>query len=110
MENEQIIKELKEKLENKDKYNGYENYETWALSLHLTNTQGLYNPFMEIVGSNKSNIDKADELKVWVEDMYETFYDGNLDTFSEDIKSMMKDIGSIWRINWLEVIKTNMEN
>jgi hypothetical protein len=89
-------------------YNGWTNRETWATALHINNDQGLY----EIAqGYTKEELEGHDQgeainpyylgevLRSWIEDDLLTFE--NMDNGA--LFSMLTDIGSLYRVNWLEI-------
>ena len=79
------------------KYNGWPNYETWAVNLWLTNDPGSYEASREVAANG------ADALKSWVEDC----------TF-EEIKqsSMVADLlgSALSRVNWRKIAKSLNED
>ena len=92
-------------------YNGWTNRETWAANLHITNDQGLYESAREYVqdsldaaGADKGSHTAAYALEEWFEGITEDFPDG------EGIQMMVRDIGSVWRVNWREVAEGLLED
>ena len=49
-----------------EKYNGWPNYETWAVNLWLTNEPHTYERLMSIVQSCDTLGDQAEALRQWV--------------------------------------------
>jgi len=85
-----------------DRYNGWENRETWALILWLGNEETLHTEALEIVDRDfeRDSIYAEDTLKNWVEnDLFA------LDTLEQARaqRNMRDDVGSLWRVNWREV-------
>lgn len=88
-----------------DTYQGYQNRETWAVSLHLANDQGIYNQVTELAGESDDSTDLADRIESLVTDLVNPRY------WRHDVGSdmpdyaitMMQDIGSLWRVEWQEV-------
>ena len=82
-------------------YNGYKNYETWAVSLWLDNEEGLQNITNELA-NNPSHTDYAlaDHLKEMVQDM------------APDLgASMFADLlnAALDNVDWLEIIHAHKE-
>ena len=88
-------------MKNDEKYNGWTNRETWAVKLYIDNDQGLYSYYVNMLNRSKDARSFAQELEDWffnlIQDMLE---DGNL---SNEARGMILDIGSLWRVNWLEI-------
>jgi hypothetical protein len=112
------IKKMEKQTENKEEYNGWTNRETWALNLHLTNDQSLYNEVLELLKESHKedlknqteNIYKIDNLKEWVEDNFYNCLNNEEAIYSDLFKNMVLDVGSLWRVNWLEVVKAFEED
>lgn len=51
-------------------YQGWKNYETWAVNLHLGNDQGLYNAALELAARQyEHNFERADAFKEFTEEV-----------------------------------------
>lgn len=98
-----------------DTYNGWTNRETWALALHVDNEEWLYTESREAVRrgmrENWHNVwsdgeprdltqPVAEEIKDWWEQTTDPD-DGILN--AADILTMVRDIGSEYRVNWDEI-------
>ena len=97
-----------------DTYNGWVNRETWAVALHLGNDYNLYHETCERV-KYKTHIEAADELEGWVTDLFNFVLHPQPDDQVSDelmklIRSMMSDVGSLWRVNWRDVAASFMED
>lgn len=90
-------------------FNGWTNRETWALMLHVTNDQGLHELFREAAGEGAPPaIDRVRELaeRLLDPDEYrETFGDEQ----SPDLRRMAHEVGSLWRVDWAEVVQSLTE-
>ena len=81
-------------------YSGYENWETWNVSLWLSNDEGLYYQTTDIMANNSPTwsapIDTyfADDASEALEDFVNELIDENV----------IKDKISTHRVNWLEVM------
>ncbi len=97
--------------ENKEEYNGWTNRETWALNLHLTNDEWLYNEVRSLLKQKyEFKHQKDDALRTFVEDLKYNLYEGEYE--GETLKlfiNMFDDIGSLWRVNYTEIVKTFLE-
>ena len=89
-----------------DEYNGWANRETWALVLHLSNDEGLYNWASEIA-RQESGTFRAGERIVWeVEYGLPDMFDGE---WPEWYRMLLSDVGSFWRIDVAEVGEAFLE-
>ena len=83
-----------------DGYSGYENWETWNVSLWLSNDEGLYNQTIEIMDQNSPRYSEpakayfADKASEALEEFVEELLDENVIT----------DKISIHRVDWQEVM------
>ena len=61
---------LCEKCKEKEKHNGYRNFETWSIALILDNDEGMYKDIRAMIENIKKNIDKDDRVKdgIWTQD------------------------------------------
>ena len=80
-------------------YSGYENWETWNVSLWLSNDEGLYNQTIELMALNPPRHSKAeayfaDEASYKVKEFVEQLLDDNIIT----------DKISIHRVDWQEIL------
>lgn len=81
-------------------YNGWTNYMTWVVNLHLTNEQGTDEELRRIANSKKEYEHyKEDELKEFVDEIVgeETGLKGDLIG------------GALSEVNWREIIESNKE-
>jgi hypothetical protein len=99
-----------QKPENRDEYSGWTNKETWAVKLWWDNSQGDQEHFSEEANEfrkeGKAVHEFADQLKSEYEEMEESVFDGN---GTKQAKDMVKDVGSSWRVNWVEIAKAYYE-
>ena len=95
-----------------DGYSGYENWETWNVSLWLSNDEGLYNETKDILRENEPELleyqhiglGKSTSLEdMWIvkdtKEALESFVSYLLD------ENIITDKISIHRVNWKEVIE-----
>jgi len=89
-------------------YNGWSNRETWAANLHLSNDETLYTEAREVAGQDEH----GDALQEWIDKLADEVFDtssskpftdfGNAQ-MSDEVKMMIREIGSLWRVNWREL-------
>ena len=85
-------------------YSGYENWETWNVSLWLSNDEGLYNQTIELMALNPPRHSEAktyfaDEASLEVKEFVEQLLDDNIIT----------DKISIHRVDWQEILMDFVE-
>ena len=88
-------------------YNGWTNRETWALALNINNDEGLYDMFTELVrdmrGEPDYEVEDAIESLVrslLIRSAYEDEYG---DTQPAALTAMAEEVGSLWRVDWVEI-------
>ena len=96
-----------------DKYNGWTNRETWAVSLHLGNDEGLYNWTNERIAEVCTDLGEGGETSAIyqagrVADMLSDFLDELTDpeeglVTCEQALTLLRDIGSLYRVDWYEI-------
>lgn len=93
--------------ENPDRYNGWTNRETWAVKLWWDNSSGdqeyFWGEAKRFRKEKKPAYEFADFLKEQYEEMEDSVYNGE---GNEDAKSMVKDVGSSWRVDWREIAES----
>jgi len=77
-------------------YNGWTNYETWCVNLHLTNDESFYRLVLQC--------QNADELKSWVNDRVESVLYGSSSQLNPT-RLMLSDLltSSLQSVNWYEI-------
>jgi hypothetical protein len=110
-------------METIETYNGWTNRETWAVSLHLNNDEGLYydlarileEAFLEDLDRETregwiSGVSSAvDSLSEWVEEILSFGYWEEQGGMPRGIQLMKEDVGSLWRVNWREIVEAELE-
>lgn len=76
-------------------YEGFENRETWCLSLWLTNDGNLHELAREAAAKGDN---REEALQKWVEQ-----YLWPSAVFTDSGRAMVLDVGSLWRVNFQEV-------
>ena len=84
------------------RFHGWANRETWALALHLSNTERMQAIACEMA-SPRNNY--AGTIREWIEECHEMmFYPVPGDPpVAEDVRLMLADVGSLYRVDWYEV-------
>lgn len=125
-----------EALAGDEKYNGWTNRETWALKLHLDNTEGSQAWMLEVgrlAGENAEATEyrTLDDAKVFttedaIKDACETVWERALSPVKtgyrqfdisgigepvgmwepDDVFRMIADVGSLWRVNFREIARS----
>jgi hypothetical protein len=105
-------------------YNGWTNRETWAVSLHLNNDEGLYyetarileEAFLEDVdGSTREGwirgvMSAVDSLSEWVEEILSfSYWEEQGAPMPRGLQLMKDDVGSLYRVNWREIVEGELE-
>lgn len=80
-----------------EEYNGWTNRETWAAHLWITNDQGTDLEARRVVRAIEG-YRAEDTLAEWLDDMLFGEYP------IADRDNWLRDIGSLWRINWREIV------
>lgn len=90
---------------NPDEYNGWTNRETWAAALHIDNDYGTYtmrNEWVEEAREDEAPVwHLADRLQNWLEELAQDVVDG--EPTSEGVRMMLREIGSLWRVDYREI-------
>lgn len=105
-------------------YNGWTNRETWAVSLHLNNDEGLYYETARILeGSFLEDLDRetregwirgvmsaVDSLSEWVEEILSfSYWEEQGVPMPRGLQLMKDDVGSLYRVNWREIVEGELE-
>jgi len=89
-------------------YNGWTNRETWAVNLWLDNDRGLYETVQELA----KHTDCCTEPLMCLEESLEALFDdafADIAEISQEGLTMLKDIGSLYRVNWREIAENILE-
>lgn len=88
-------------------YEGWSNRETWATALHIDNDQALLEIALDYAREEEKEHAEdesdarnclAESLEGWFDDMA-----GDFTELSAGVYSMLRDIGSLYRVNWREL-------
>lgn len=86
---------------NEQGYQGWTNYETWAVNLWLSNDEHSYNTLVETVTIH-TEYDAADAVRDWVADMNPLADDASL--FSDLLTAALQSV------NWHEIVNAVRED
>ena len=89
-------------------YQGWTNHETWATALHIDNNQGLLETALDYA---LTCLDHHPEEEGWeaincLSETLENWFDdiaGDFTELSLNAYNMLRDIGSLYRVNWREL-------
>jgi hypothetical protein len=90
-------------------YEGWTNRETWAAMLWINNDQGLYETVQELT----QHLHECESPIMCLEESLENLFDDAFSDISEMTAMgliMLKDIGSLYRVNWREIASTILED
>lgn len=111
-------------------HNGWSNRETWAVALHLGNEQGVdeevrhvvtfaYSNALDTAADDWPDMDEESHARIalgqaakaladWVRD--DLLHDGESGYLTErDTVTWLRDVGSLWRVNWEAVTAHYLE-
>lgn len=91
-------------------YQGWANRETWALMLHINNDQGLYNEFRELVREDSEVREATGEMQDAVRERVEEVLYPEEWAQSHELAMMAREVGSLWRVDWSEVVASLLED
>jgi len=78
-----------------EQYNGWSNYETWLVSMWLTNDQSSYNWLEALRSERGSDHEKAERLEAAVREQYQFDPYGLVADFVN---------GAFGRVDWVEIV------
>ncbi|MGB4322172.1 MAG: hypothetical protein WBJ23_02400 [Anaerolineaceae bacterium] len=82
-------------------YNGYENYQTWAVALWLDNDESTSELISDIIKRARSDYDAADQLRDLIEEMNPLADQASM--FTDILNSALSDV------KYIEIIKSHKE-
>jgi len=99
-----------------ERYSGWTNRETWALMLHINNDQGLSEEYRALVAyldqSDAGPYEAEDNVRVRVTELLNPDeYEATFGTAHPiGVARMAHEVGSLWRVNWTEVVDALRED
>lgn len=96
-----------------DTYQGWTNRETWALMLHTNNDEGLYHSARAWVSEAlNSDLDVVNYIEIQFTDLLDPilYRDEYGTEQSDSLVVMAREVGSLWRVNWTEVVEALTED
>ena len=82
-------------------YNGWVNFETWAVDLHLNNEQGSHNALREMAQEAEDTYQAAQVIRDWVEDMNPLIEDSSM--FASLLNAALREV------EWNDIAKKARE-
>lgn len=90
-----------------EKVYGYTNKETAMLIVHIQNTQTVFDEVREWLTNFPDN--PAEGLRKWAEDQFSYFFDFNFNRQPDWRINMVRDVGSLWRVNFKEAAEALLD-
>lgn len=88
-----------------EEYQGWTNRETWACNLWLDNDKGIYEDILPLIDEANEAYKLADSIQEYMENRLDL---RNWNLITQDLISMVEDIGSLWRVNWREIAESKL--
>ena len=86
-------------------YNGWTNRETWATALWIDNERGLYDLIQEKIDEAMGSVrELADMIEATLDEIFFTSFD----EMTQEGLNMLRDIGSLYRVNWYEIAEAKL--
>jgi hypothetical protein len=83
-------------------YNGWTNRETWAVNLWIENDRGLYDLIQEKTEEAMGSVrELADMIESAIDEAF-----SDIEEMTPTGLIMLKDIGSLYRVNWYEIAES----
>jgi hypothetical protein len=99
-----------------DRYNGWTNRETWVTHLLLSNSENCQRYWDEEIRSLRRRFDDDGEFRFTIADRLQEEHETALEAILEEPRpyhaetlKCLFDIGSLWRVNWLEIADALLE-
>lgn len=98
-------------MDDDERYQGSRNRETWTLLLWINNDEGLYRHFREHVRCEDAD-DAQEHIKSLATGLLnpDEYRDEHGNRQPEHLARASFEIGSLWRVDWSEVVADLMED
>jgi hypothetical protein len=96
-----------------EKFNGWTNRETWATALWIDNDRGLHYTVQDFIQEAIMSKDEDQEYActTCLAENLESLFDeafSDLEEMTQTGPTMLKDIGSLYRVNWYEIAEAKL--
>lgn len=95
-------------METDKKYNGWTNYETWLVALHIDNDEGLQEEIKRLIQEKyKYEFERAEAIKNLRAEAIKNFFEELL--IPEDSKELLKNDllnATLREVNWKEIVES----
>jgi len=91
-----------------EEFNGWTNRETWATALHFDNNGELYKIKNKAL-ANLSHLDSDQKVFILDRILRETIENCTDRANMPKNYDILKDIGSLWRVNWREIAQNEVD-
>ena len=90
-----------------EEYNGWTNRETWAANLWIDNERGLYDLIQQLAREEINGHDEGETINPYflgqrIEGLFDEMF-SDIAEMNQAGLNMLKDIGSLYRVNWDEI-------
>lgn len=82
-----------------EKHNGWTNRETWAATTWMENDETSVKFFADLATNCNGDTQR---LAKEIEDSFQQYWI-EAESWNSNVKLMMQDVGSMWRVNWHEI-------
>jgi len=89
-----------------EEYNGWSNRETWAANLHMSNDYTWYHKARALIDEYDGQISRLTGRPYMLARRLEECFNDHLDDADMPFEfevMVLRDVGSMWRIDWVEI-------
>lgn len=101
---------------NEQEFNGWSNRETWATALHIDNDEYLQETALDYAREELEGHDKGETINPYhLGETFKSWIENDLLTLeniagNKGLWLMLTDIGSLYRVNWLEIAESYLSD